>query len=167
MSLKIIGTRLSTPSDPGFPDKCRLEDEKDGMILFQTLRFGTNPNPFNEAGAPWETFSAQLGAGSFEYEFIQGHKKFGDCLLLNRGGPCRITRPNPNPKSKYRGQYFASEVFMHSGFRPDKDGPGPDRGWRGSLACQTVYPDEKDVFFRHFKKGDKGIYVLIDGTIHQ
>jgi hypothetical protein len=38
-------------------------------------------------------------------------------------------------------------------------------GTRLSTPSDLGFP--KGVFFGHFKKGDKGIYVLIDGTIHQ
>jgi hypothetical protein len=34
--------------------------------------------------------------------------------------------------------------------------------WRGSAGCQTLYPDDWNDFISHFKKGDTGIYELID-----
>jgi hypothetical protein len=161
MNLKIIATRFSTPEEPGFPDKCIIEDPVDAMILFKVENFGTNPNPVNpKTGLTWEVSYAQLAPGIYDYRCLD-HRKFGKCLMLNDGGKCDTTRPNPNPESPCRGTYFAEAVFIHRGFRSG------EQSWRGSAACMTVDPDEWAAFVGHFKFGDKGKFQLIDGTIHK
>jgi hypothetical protein len=156
MTLKIIGTRLYDPSVAGYPDKCRIEDDSNGMIVWSTLRFSTNPNPYHpESGQPWKKCYAQLAPGEMSYECVTT-PKHGKCLLLNNGGACKTTLPNLNPETLMPGTCTAFACLVHAGFR------GGENPWRGSAACQTIDPDEWGVFMGHFTLGDKGIYQLVD-----
>lgn len=159
----VIATRLAQPEVGGFPDKCRIEDADNGMILWQTLFFGTNPNPVDpKSGAPWRKCYAQLAPGEYRYECVNS-PKHGKCIALNTssahpfGGECRTTNINHNSATIKPGTYTAYAVQIHCGYRGGDKAP-----WRGSQACQTVDPDEWPHFISHFELGEKGIYKLVD-----
>jgi hypothetical protein len=157
MSIKIIGTRLSTPDQSGYPDKIALlNGGENQMVLWEGTRFGTNPNPTKpETTLRWTACYAQIVAAIYNYECINS-PKHGICLALNGLGTCETTLPNMNPDTQYPGQNLAEDVEIHCGF---------SQTWRGSHACQTVYPDDWEIFISHFQIGDKGLYQLIDETI--
>ena len=139
MNLKIIGTRLSKPEAPGYPDKCRIEDVENGMVLFDSFSFRTNPNPGKMDGTtwiPWRLCYGQIFPGEYHFECVPS-KKHGKCLLLNGGGDCKTTFQNLNPKTQRPGSYTAQEVEIHCGERGESDPKGP---WPGSAACQTWDP---------------------------
>jgi hypothetical protein len=156
MPLKIIGTRLYDPSIDGYPDKCRIEDDENGMIIWQSLRYSTNPNPYRPSdGKKWNKAYAQLAPGEYRYEcMVTG--KHGKCIMLNDGGACPTTNKNFNPDTLNVGAFTAYACEIHEGFR------GGENPWRGSSACQTVDPEEWSTFISHFEIGDKGIYILVD-----
>jgi hypothetical protein len=156
---KILGFRLSAPEKPGYPDKCRIEDVENGMIIFDFHSFSTNPNPVRPSdGAPWKKAYGQLFPGELKFECVTT-PKHGKCLSLNSGGDCKTTFPNLNPETKHPGSYTAQACLIHCGFRGKADPKGP---WRGSAACQTFDPEVWPSFIANFELGERGIYILID-----
>ena len=149
MSKTIIATRLCAPDVGGYPDKIRIVDDSNGMVLFEKTRFSTNPNPFKPITCePWQKVYAQLAPG--EYSFTCAiSPKHGKCLTLNDGWNCATTFPDPNND----GKMFAREVEIHCGY---------SAAWRGSMCCQTVPPSLWGGFINHFELGETGIYELID-----
>ena len=159
MSKTIRGIRLCDPSMPGFPDRVQILNSDTGdMLVYDCPRYGSNPNPVGpangpNAGKPWYEFEGQLAPGSYVWECWTS-PKHGKCLLLNGGGPCATTRPNP----AQGGQMFAASVEIHAGYR----GVASGRPWRGSLACNVVDPADFPAFIGLFDLGEKGIYLLVD-----
>jgi len=149
MSLRIIATRLTEPDAEGYPDKCKIIDESNGMEVWATDRFRTNPNPYKPGykGSPWWKFYAQILARKYTYEYYSSDRH-GICLLLNGGAACSTTKKNP----KQNDGMVAFTVEIHRGFSDT---------WPGSSACQTVHPDDWEKFIGHFKIGDNGIYEIV------
>jgi hypothetical protein len=159
---RIIGTRLSAPEIIGYPDKARIIDESTGMVLLDLPRFGTNPNGINpHTSAPWQTCYAQMAPVRSVPFYCIKSKKYGKCIMLNSSGPIATTLPNHNPETKRPGTCTAYDVEIHCGHSAK---PSP---WnRGSKICQTVHPDDWEMFISHFVRGEKGIYELVDETPH-
>jgi hypothetical protein len=140
--------RLSSPDVPGYPDKAQiLNGDTGNMLVYECNRFATNPNPYSpHGGQPWSEVYAQITPGTYTWECIDS-PKHGVCLALNGLGPVPTTGPDPNN----HGRHEALAVEIHCGFSAT---------WRGSMACQTVHPDNWATFIGHFFLGDKGIYIL-------
>ena len=156
---KIIATRLSAPENEGYADKVELLDPVNGQQILSLPRFGTNPNGVSpKTGQPWYECEGQLAPGTYKYR-CWNSPKHGKCLMLNGLGACATTRPDP----ANGGAMFARDVEVHTGFRSEDDPANPGKPWRGSLCCQTVDPDDKEVFWSHFEIGNEGDYVLLDG----
>jgi hypothetical protein len=151
MSLKIIGTRLVSPEVSGYHDKCAIVDQSNGMEIWSTDLFSTNPNPFcPQTQQKWPEVYAQLAAGNLSYECIRTIKH-DKCLSLNVGGECATTRSNVN----HDGRLVAFSCLIHCGYSST---------WRGSMACCTMHPDEWEEFISHFQMGDRGVFQIVDGT---
>ena len=154
---RIIASRLTDPIVDGYPDKCRIEDAENGMVLLLVERFRTNPNPYKydsdtNIELPWQRCYAQITPMEYKWECAKTPKR-GKCLVLNGGGMCVTTLPNYNPDTEFPGTKTAYSVEIHCGF---------NRTWPGSSACQTVHPDDWSNFISHFELGEQGVYVLND-----
>ena len=154
MTIKIIASRLSTPDVEGYPDKVSFVDADTGTILKSFSRFGTNPNPVHPGTlAKWQTVYAQIALGTYNYACFNS-PKHGKCLMLNGLAAIPTTLPNMNPQTANPGMNTAEDVEVHCGFSD---------GWRGSEACQTVFPEDWPDFVGYFAMGDTGIYILQQG----
>ncbi len=153
-SLRIVATRLSNPDQSGYLDKCRIIDQSNGMELWHTDRFSTNPNPSKpNTTLRWTACYAQIICGVYPWKCIDS-PKHGKCIALCNLGMCETTLPNMNPDTLRVGKNEAYDVEIHCGF---------SQTWRGSMACQTVYPDDWPAFISHFTLGQTGLYELING----
>ena len=141
-------TRKTTP-DSIIPYGDNVRVVEDGEIIYDGA-CSTNPNPFKPGlNFSWKNSYAQVAAGTYSWEFVKGHPKFGDCIMFQSGGQMKTTNANVN----HGGAYYAMEIFMHHG---DKS------YWRGSAACFTIPPDKASVFFGRFELGDRGTMMLYD-----
>jgi hypothetical protein len=156
MNKTIHGFRLSKPEENGYPDKVQILNSDTGdMIVYECTRYRTNPNPYSpHGGQQWREVYAQIAKNAptgIPYECVET-PKHGKCIALNGMGPVPTTLPDPNN----HGKMFAEAVLIHEGFSAT---------WPGSMACQTVHPDDWPAFIDHFKLGEKGIYILTDEKI--
>ena len=147
--------RFSTPDAQGYPDKVRVYNSDAGnMEVYRSDRFRTNPNPYQPSTQkPWGEVYAQIAPtdpAGIPWECIQS-PKHGVCIALAGLGPVATTAPDPNN----HGQMEALDVEIHCGF---------SLTWPGSMACQTVHPQDWPVFIGHFFLGDKGVFILTDET---
>ena len=109
----------------------------------------TYPNPFNSKKRELKLQDAYplIVADTYRYKFgLTAHnKKIGFDINNNKKIP--TVYPNPNPKSKYYGQYFANHVDAHEAWSDT---------WRGSHACLTVMLSCWEKMISYFSDGDKG-----------
>jgi hypothetical protein len=153
--MKIQGIRLSTPDAPGYPDVVRILNSDTGdMEIWKSMRFGTNPNPTKvKTTLRWQDCYAQIVAQTYNWTAITTDEKPYLHLRLSFNGSEEI--PTTNMNFNHDGLFYAVDVNIEKGWRTT---------WRGSAACQEIYPDDYEAFISHFKKGDSGIYELIDQT---
>ena len=151
--MKIQGIRLSTPDKSGYPDAVRLLNSDTGdMLVWVSNRFGTNPNPTKvKTTLRWQACYAQIVAEIYGWTAITTDAKPYLHLRLNFNGSEEI--PTTNMNFNHDGLFYAVDVNIEKGW---------SLTWRGSAGCQTLYPDDWNDFISHFKKGDTGIYELID-----
>jgi hypothetical protein len=96
---------------------------------------------------PWPEVYVRIAEGTYNYELIPEHTKYGRCILINNGGEVPTLNPNPN----HNKAYIATEIFIHVGF---------SMSWRGSRGCLTIDPDHEEAFFACFDDHEKGKLIL-------
>ena len=141
MSKIIDIIRKATPEADGFNDHFAVLDN--GVELLSG-RISTEPNPFRPKDkSPWYDVYARIAEGTYKYQCIPDHHKFGRCLLINDGGD--VTTLNPN--SNRDGGYVGSQIFIHTGW---------SETWRGSKGCLTIPPSNAIPFFICFDDNEVG-----------
>jgi hypothetical protein len=155
MNKIIHAFRLSMPDVSGYPDKVQILNSDTGdMLVYECNRFSTNPNPMNpHNGQSWRDSYTQIAPVTCKWSCIDS-QKHGVCIALNGLGPVPTIAPDPNN----HGRYEALDVEVHCGY---------SKTWRGSMACQTVHPDDWQTFIGHFLLGETGIFILTDETNKQ
>jgi hypothetical protein len=150
--ITIIGRRLFDPLKEGYSDILKIYDDN-SMELWQG-RFSSNPNPHQPNSEPkifWQECYAQIMLGEYTYKVVTTDGKSYLHLRLYFSSSEKI--PTTNPNKNHGGLHYAELVNIEKGFSPQ---------WRGSKACQTIYPDDYPSFISHFKINDAGIYKLTD-----
>ena len=143
-------TRRSMPTDPatGYGDTVKVYDGTD--VVYE----GTGsacPNPYRPSDSvSWEKAYAMVSLGIYSGQ-VTKHDKFGKCILLENGEEL----PTINENSNQGGRRVASEVFIHVGGQGSSD-----PRWRGSKACLTIPPMERDAFFKLFDIDEKVVIVI-------
>ena len=148
MEKKIAIECLSTPDDPGYPDKVVVTTN--GEMLFHSPA-GACPNPrepWLKGGRPWPQAYGWLGLGSYTYEAVYSRKR-GLWLVLDGGG--RVASRTPNPR--HDGLRYLAGVGLHRGWTAD---------WRGSAGCLTIPPSAWGDFVSLFTVGDRGELHVLD-----
>lgn len=146
----IVFTRRSMPTDPslGYGDTVKVYDAMD--VIYEGTG-STCPNPFRPSDmTPWNNTYAMVSLGTFSGR-VTNHNKYGKCILIENGGEL----PTVNENSNQGGRRVASEVFVHVGGQGSKD-----PAWRGSKACLTIPPRERDAFFKLFNADEEVVVVI-------
>ena len=156
----ILFDRYELPDVLGYPDKFAIVDIDDKILLHGFC--STSPNAYSPLASGrkhWrERYAIMQCSPSIPELFgqkITGHDKYGDCILINGGGPVLTMYPNPNKKSKYYGLYLMDEVFIHQGNSDELTPCG-----RGSAGCITLPSHMYALFMAQFKT-DEIINILI------
>lgn len=108
----------------------------------------SGPNWSTPAGRPWWEKYDCIAPGTYRWQFMANHHRYGDCLLINEGGEVQSRNPMPNAN----GSIF-TEVFFHA---------ASTESWPGSAGCQTIPLDFWDGFIAMFRFGDTGALGVID-----
>ena len=101
---------------------------------------------------------ATIAAGTME-----GKKtiyKGTPAVLINDGGKVPTTKPNPNPKSKYFGQKYADEIFLHAGNK-NYERLTTSKGNAISEGCQTGSNGNRTEYLEFMKKVPDNTKILI------
>lgn len=137
--------RTGTPETPGYNDTFAIIEN--GIELL-TGHLSTEPNPYQPSTMmPWEAVYARIAEGSYGWQLIPNHAKYGRCILVNGGAAVPTLNPNPN----HNRAYVATEIFIHT---------GDANSWRGSRGCLTVQPVKADEFFAVFGDLETGKLIL-------
>lgn len=137
--------RTGTPETPGYNDTFAIIEN--GIELL-TGHLSTEPNPYQPSTMmPWEAVYARIAEGSYGWQLIPNHAKYGRCILVNGGAAVPTLNPNPN----HSRAYIATEIFIHH---------GDTNTWRGSRGCPTVSPVGEAAFFKVFDDNEKGKLIL-------
>jgi len=144
MSKIIDIIRRGTPEDSAYADSIVVLDN--GNEIYSGL-CSSHCNPYQpRTNKLWYAVYAEIAEGTFGWQCIAKHQKFGRCLLINGGSAIPTTNPNVN----HNGKYYAAEIFIHT---------GDSETWRGSRGCITIPPSKK-AFFNIFADGETGKLIL-------
>jgi hypothetical protein len=137
--------RKGTPESGAYEDTVAVIEN--GNELY-TGAFSTEPNPYQATTfTMWEDVYCRIAEGTFGWQLIPKHLKYGRCILINGGAAI----PTLNPNAKHDRKYIATEIFIHR---------GDSAAWRGSKGCFTVPPDHADKFFNIFADNETGKLIL-------
>jgi hypothetical protein len=137
--------RKGTPEGSGYCDSVAVIE--DGNVLFEN-GISCEPNPYQPTTSKlWYAVYARIAEGTYGWQFIKNHEKYGKCILLNGGSAV----PTLNPNANQDGRYIATQIFIHRGYSPT---------WRGSRGCLTVPLLKADEFFNLFEENEIGKLVI-------
>jgi len=141
----IDAIRKGTPESAAYDDSVAVLEDGNELYIGG---FSTEPNPYQpRTMKPWDETYARIAEGTYGWQLIAQHQKYGRCILINGGAAV----PTLNPNRRHNNGYIASEIFIHRGFSPT---------WRGSRGCFTVPPDKSDAFFHLFADNETGKLIL-------
>jgi len=116
--------RCGKPGNPGAQDVWMAIVDGHLRAAGPCRTFPNHRAPKSKGGGLWSAHYGCLALGEYDGRVVN-HRKYGKCVLLNRGGRCASETPNP----RHNGALYLAEVFIHSWHTET---------WPGSAGCPTV-----------------------------
>lgn len=140
----------NTPSRTGYNDYLTVETTE-GVVLGSVMCRATPNHQRTKDSVHWSKAFGVLAPGTIPCGTIK-HRKYGTCVLLNRGREVPARFPNPNVSMPHYGEKVVDEILIHKGYTNYNP---------GSAGCITVLPSMWSDFLKALPVG-KGLTIVED-----